>query len=163
MNSRGHIQSRSKPRKRSAGFSMIEAMVAIIVLSVGLLGIAGLQVVGLRNSGSANLRGQAAWFAANMIAEARGRRADVLALSPKVIGSTMASFSCTGSPSADSSLEAWRARIACALPDGQGAVTFDAFTRRLTVRVQWDDSRGANAAASGTTSTTQTFLLETMI
>jgi type IV pilus assembly protein PilV len=142
---------------------MLEVMVSIIVLSVGLLGIAGLQLVGLRNNSSANARGQAAWYAAEMIEEARGRRDNVLAGSSDLVG-PMASFSCTGSPAATSSLETWRARVACALPSGQGGVTFDSYTRRLTVSVQWDDSRGANGVSDAATPTPpQTFRLETML
>jgi type IV pilus assembly protein PilV len=140
---------------------MLEAMVAIVVLSLGLLGVAALQMAGLRNNSSANMRAQAAWYAEEMIEEARGRRSDVLAGSTNVIGA-MASFSCSGVPGTTSSLDAWRARIACALPSGQGSVTFDSNSRRMTVRVQWDDSRGANGV-SNTTTTPQTFTLETMI
>lgn len=143
---------------RSAGFSMLEAMVAIVVLSLGLLGVAALQMAGLRNSSSANLRGQAAWYASEMIEEARGRRSDVVSGSTDVLGA-MASFSCTGTPA--TSLEMWRARVACTLPGGQGAVTFDPISRRMLVTVQWDDSRGANGVSNATT--TQTFALESMI
>ena len=41
------------------GFTLIEVLVTLIVLSVGLLSLAGLQVFGLRTSHSASLRTQA--------------------------------------------------------------------------------------------------------
>jgi type IV pilus assembly protein PilV len=46
-------------RHRAAGFSMVESLVALLVLSIGLLGIAGLFVESVRNSRTALLRTQA--------------------------------------------------------------------------------------------------------
>jgi len=46
-------------RVRSSGFSLVEALVALLVLSIGLLGIAGLFVESVRNSRAALLRTQA--------------------------------------------------------------------------------------------------------
>jgi len=43
----------------NTGFSMIELLVAVLVMGVGVLGITGLQVVSLQNNGSALIRGQA--------------------------------------------------------------------------------------------------------
>ena len=48
MTKRMHLQRISGQR----GFSIVEAMVALLVLSVGMLGIAGLYVTTLRASGS---------------------------------------------------------------------------------------------------------------
>jgi len=46
-------------RPIESGFSMIELLVAVLVMGVGVLGITGLQVVSLQNNGSALIRGQA--------------------------------------------------------------------------------------------------------
>ena len=43
-------------RQRSAGFTLLEALVAVLILAVGLLGLAGLYVAGMQNTRSANLR-----------------------------------------------------------------------------------------------------------
>lgn len=42
--------------RASAGFTLLEALVAILILAVGLLGLAGLYVAGMQNTRSANLR-----------------------------------------------------------------------------------------------------------
>ena len=42
--------------KRIAGFSLIEVLVALVILSVGLLGLAALQAEGLRGSSTAKFR-----------------------------------------------------------------------------------------------------------
>ena len=46
----------STPRLRSRGFTMLETLIAILVVSFGLLGIAGIYVTGVQNNKSANLR-----------------------------------------------------------------------------------------------------------
>ncbi len=53
-------------RNRSRGFTLIEVLVSMIILAVGLLGIAGLQAMGLRNNQSALLRSQATLCAYDM-------------------------------------------------------------------------------------------------
>ena len=45
--------------RRMRGFTLVEAMVALVVLGVGMLGIAGLYVTTLRSSGGAIYRMQA--------------------------------------------------------------------------------------------------------
>jgi type IV pilus assembly protein PilV len=45
------------------GFTMIEVLVTLIILAVGLLGIAALQIVGLRGTGGSENRTQATIFA----------------------------------------------------------------------------------------------------
>ncbi len=50
-----------------AGFSLLEVLVALLILSVGLLGLAGLQVLGLRHTGNAYFRTQATLLANEMV------------------------------------------------------------------------------------------------
>ena len=45
------------------GFTLIEVLVALVVVAIGLLGLANLQTVGLRNNHSVNLTSQAIWLA----------------------------------------------------------------------------------------------------
>lgn len=51
---------------RQAGFSLIEVLVTMVVLSIGLLGIAGMQASGLRNNHAAYTKTQATNLAMDM-------------------------------------------------------------------------------------------------
>ena len=57
---------------RQRGFGMIEAMVAMVVLAVALLGIAGLQTAGARVNYNAYLQSQASMIALDMFERIRG-------------------------------------------------------------------------------------------
>lgn len=151
---------RASPRKKlMAGFSLIEALVSVLVLSIGLLGVAALQGVGLRANSSANHRSQAAWFAAQMVEEARARRDLVVALDSGMVD-TLGSFVCGGA--ATTPIAVWRSRLACALPSGQGGLAYNTFTQRLVITVQWDDSRGVDSATAGGSNAAQ-FSIETIL
>src|SRR5690606_37357910 len=60
------------PCAMARGFSLIEVMVAVLVLSLGLLGLAALQGLSMRNNQSANYRTQATNLAYEFIDTARG-------------------------------------------------------------------------------------------
>lgn len=64
--------------RRAQGFSMLEVMIAVLVVSLGLLGLAGLQTVGLRNNTSASQRTVATMLAYEMADRMRANLASVL-------------------------------------------------------------------------------------
>lgn len=63
------VRYRPTPRGRraSAGFSMIELLVAVLVMGIGVLGITGLQMVSLQNNRAALLRAEATQLAYDMM------------------------------------------------------------------------------------------------
>ena len=71
MNRRGF----SMPRAQG-GFSLIEIMIAILVLAIGLLGFAMLQTMNLRFTQSANYRTQATNLAYDLLDQMRANRHD---------------------------------------------------------------------------------------
>ena len=52
--------------KTHSGFTLIEVLISMLILAVGLLGLAGLQATGLRNNLSAYNRSQATQLAYDM-------------------------------------------------------------------------------------------------
>lgn len=53
-------------RRRNQGFSLLEVLVAVVVFSVGLMGMAGLLMVSVRTNHSSYLRSQAGFLAQSM-------------------------------------------------------------------------------------------------
>jgi type IV pilus assembly protein PilV len=71
-------------RHRASGFTMLEALVSILILSFGLLGLAGLFVSGAQNNRNANLRTVATQQAYNMADRMRTNLSALTVLNPTV-------------------------------------------------------------------------------
>lgn len=120
------------------GFSMIEVLVTVLILAIGLLGLAGLQSTALRSNHSAYLRSQATVLAYDITDRMRANRTAALNGGYDVgLGAPTGS----GMPAED--LVAWKNNLLEMLPAGDGTVT-RAAGGRFTITVQWDDSRGEN-------------------
>ena len=127
---------RARPCSHSqSGFSMLEVMVAVLVVAIGLLGLAGLMNAGLRNNQSSSAQSQAVWLAYDMLDRLRADRAGAVAGSYNV---TMVSAP-GGSGFTNTELVGWRALLANALPSGTGSVAVNG--RAVSVIVQWSDDR----------------------
>jgi type IV pilus assembly protein PilV len=122
------------------GISMIEVLVAIVVLTIGILGMAGLQAAGLRQAQSAQLRAQAAQFAYDMADRMRANLGEA-----RGYGLALADAAPAGSSTADRDRADWLARLAT-LPAGDGAIEVDLTTNLVTITVQWDDTRAGGPA-----------------
>jgi type IV pilus assembly protein PilV len=126
-------------RRHHRGFTLVEALVALLVLSVGLLGIAALYVETLRASRMSLYRTQAVNLATDLADRMRANRLPATAYncgSPCVPANG-------GNPIAIADLTAWMARIGAALPGGTANVTFVAGTATTPdaylIRVRWTE------------------------
>lgn len=122
-----------------AGASMIEVLVAVVILSVGLLGLAGLQSAGLTYNQSANARSHASMLAYGLLDSMRANRT--------VAEQGGYDFGLGASPPGGSTIisqdiKNWLNELATSLPAGTGSVVTDA-NGRVTITIEWDDSRGA--------------------
>ncbi|MGH8225597.1 MAG: type IV pilus modification protein PilV [Gammaproteobacteria bacterium] len=61
-------------RQDARGFSLIEVLIALVIIMIGLLGVAGLQAIGVRSSAQAHLRTLAALDAHSLAASMRANR-----------------------------------------------------------------------------------------
>ena len=110
---------------RADGFTMVEAMVALVVLAVGMLGIAGLYVTTLRSGGGAIYRMQAVNLASDLADRIRANRTANLAyLNPAANNNCYgaASVDCSPTLMAANDLFVWQNQIVAVLPSGNGAV-----------------------------------------
>ncbi|ERS87097.1 hypothetical protein Q667_15575 [Marinobacter sp. C1S70] len=64
----------SDVKKRCSGFSMIEVLIALIVLAIGLLGVAGLQTVSMQQTVASDTRSVAVMHAQSMAETIRSLR-----------------------------------------------------------------------------------------
>ena len=67
----------NQSRNRATGFTLIEVLIAVVVFAIGLLGVAGLQVAGMRFTHGSQLRSVAALQAANIADRMRANRVGV--------------------------------------------------------------------------------------
>ncbi len=141
-----HTPVGSLSRSRSRGFTLLEVLIAVVVLSIGLLGLAGLQATGLRNNHSAYLRSQATMLAHDIFERMRANRQTVL--SAALPYNTGLDNSAAGTGIVLQDLTDWKAVLAVTLPSGKGAVTCIAATTTCTVTIQWDDSRGVSGSTA---------------
>lgn len=129
-------------KRRQRGTSLIEALVAMVVLSLGLLGLAGLQLNSMKTSQGAHLRAQAAEHAYDMLDRMRADRDNARSGDYNI---ALTATAPTSTDLAGSEIASWLALIADTLPQGDGAITMpDADT--VTITIQWDDSRAGGAA-----------------
>ena len=142
-----------QPNIRQSGFTMVEVLVAIVILSFGLLGLAGLQADGLRNNTSAYMRSQATLVAydmldrmrANMQGVKNGNYDNLLDTPPS--DPDCVTTGCSVLQMAKNDAYEWSEKLAELLPSGQGKVTGNGLGSIFTITIMWDDLR---TGATGT-------------
>jgi len=149
MSSRSGRNSPANRRRFAAGFTMIEVLVALVVLSIGLLGVAGLQIVGLKGNLSAAFRTQASYLADDIIDRMRANYIAARGTGGSGLQYTVAmgASAPTGAtdPTAIADVAAWAAELQT-LPSGKGSISVDAVTSIATVTIQWVDTRGKDVS-----------------
>jgi len=130
------------------GLTIIEALVALLVISIGLLGIAGLQLVSIQQNSSALQHSKAVWAGYNMADRIRSNIANFANYTGIDTNSSYAqdcnSGPCNTNQLVTADAAEWADKIQD-LPAGRGTVTGNA--DRLVVTVMWDDE---GTGASGT-------------
>jgi len=152
------IRSLASTPTSQAGSTMIETLVALLILAVGLLSIQSMQMVSLRTNTSAYLRTEAQLLAEDMTDrilayeditddadndDYDGVDTDAAAADPGCVGG-----GCNQAQQLTFDVFEWKTQIEARLPGGRGTVDFDAGAYALTV--MWDnDKTGANGTGCG--------------
>ncbi len=137
-----------------AGFTLVEVMIALVIFSVALLGLAGLQAASLRDNQLAYLHTVATHLAYDMGERIRSNPSAAAAgaylvdnINGQVAEPAVDCYtgSCSATDMAATDAYEWLTAIEEALPSGKGRVS--AAGGLLTVTVMWDQERNG---ASGT-------------
>lgn len=114
-------------RKAQGGVALLEALVGILIFSIGILAMMGLQAQSIRNTVEAKYRNEAAYLANQIIGQMWVDRAN------------MADYDTTGGINAN--MTAWRTRVANTLPGitvaGANSPTITVAGPQATVTIFW--------------------------
>jgi type IV pilus assembly protein PilV len=114
-------------KKTQSGVALLEALVGILIFSIGILALMGLQAQSIRNTVEAKYRNEAAYLANQIIGQMWVDRAD------------LADYDTTAG--ANANMTAWRTRVANTLPrvvpGGTNTPTIVVAAKQVTVTVFW--------------------------
>lgn len=114
-------------KKTQSGVALLEALVGILIFSIGILALMGLQAQSIRNTVEAKYRNEAAYLANQIIGQMWVDRANLAAYD-------------TGA-GANPNMVTWRAQVANTLPrvvvGGANSPTITVAGNQVTVTVFW--------------------------
>lgn len=136
------------------GAGLLEVLIAVLIMGIGLLGIAAMQTTALRNSQSSLERTQSVVQTYSILDAMRANRAGALAGAYNTNGLMCAAAA--GGTLASNDLAAWITSLKTTmgvLGDNTtcGQIACQA-TGACTIRVQWDDSRASSDDGTGQSS-----------
>lgn len=118
----------SPTQKRVSGFTLIEVLIALIIMSVGMLGIAGLYVHSLQAGSTSLFRHHAVTLAGDIADRIRAnpRAGAAYAVSPGVNANCVSGgVNCTRAELAGNDVFLWQQQAAATLPNGTVVVVFN--------------------------------------
>ena len=132
------MQQQHPSQPHQPGTTLIEVLITVILVSVGLLGLAGLQLTTVQNTNSAAERFEASTLARDILERMRANRQQALNGEYDLdMGDAPA-----GGGLAGDDLDDWMAALA-ALPNGDGSVEVNDGV--VTIEVEWTDASDDNA------------------
>lgn len=136
---------KTKPRnykssKRICGFTLLEVLVSMLILAIGVLGIAALQLKGLKYSNDSALRSQVSILAYSISDRMRMNRTNVASYINDHTVTTTAPTGCTETTAADATndLACWHLQVFNAMPPTSTA-NITASGNFYTVALKWFD------------------------
>ncbi len=124
------------------GSSLLEVLIALVVLGLGVLGMVAMQATSLKSNQTALVRTQATELVNEISDLMRANRNAALAGS---YDNALTAAAPTGTAIHAIDLQNWKTRLA-QLPAGKGAIAHTNTT--FTITIQWDESRLKNGSAS---------------
>lgn len=148
-------------KKAQRGFSLFEVLVALVLLAIGMLGIARMLMIAHKSTSSSHIRQQAIQSAYNIIDRIHANRQEAInggynasnlvangvPSAPSAPASNCNTSICTASDLAAYDTWNWLTSDVSQLPNGCGSIstTASGINTLVTVTVQWDDSPAQKA------------------
>ena len=140
-----------KTPKKLSGFGLIESLVALVVISIGLLGIAALQASSIKLSSSAHWHNQAVWISYEITDRILANKS-VMSDYDGIDTDNDYSMDCEGSactPAAMVTADAEDLKsLVSSLPDGRAYISSPG-ANTLIVSVMWDDGDETTNCTNG--------------
>lgn len=144
--------------KKTNGFTIIEVLITMVILSIGVLGLGLLQLTAMQNTQGGYLRSQGTILAYDIIDAMRANVPAVTAgnyalafgaQTPVAVDCYGLAANCTTVQMASSDLNRWRTVLATYMPSGNGQITTVDLggTTQVTVAVTWIDPYSAESGA----------------
>jgi len=158
-------------RRRAAGFTMLEILVTLLIVALGILGIAGMQALALKMNKGGQLRSQAVILGMDLLERIEANNPGAIAGSyapatlPTAFTKDCAAEYCLPSELATYDLVELRTRLEAQLPGATFSVTFSGSgPYTYTLQLDWEEriSRGGTTAlvTSGATNVGATGMTE---
>ncbi len=136
------------PTTRAAGFSLLEVLVGLIILAIGLLGLAGMQIVSLRQNNDAYLRSQATLQVYDILDRMRANRRYALDGEYAIGFGEQADADLPAVVKND--LDLWKNTLNATLPGpGDGRIVMTNSTL-VAVSIRWNETSAQNATQNST-------------
>jgi type IV pilus assembly protein PilV len=129
--------------RRQLGFTLLEVLVAMLIMAIGVLGITALQFKGLKYNTDANFRSQISILAYAIADRMRLNRSNAASYVGDYTLTTTAPTGCNNTTAADATndLACWRSQVFNALPPTSTA-NITASGNFYTVTLAWSDREG---------------------
>lgn len=141
--------SLSSPRQ--SGMTLVEVLVTLVVISVGLLGVAALQLTSLKGNQESYVRSQAAMLAADLLDRMRANQSGFRAGNYDMANDD-SGFDETGTAGtvAETDLTSWQTTIDRLLPgsDADAAGRVERVGNVVTVTIRWKEREEQGTARS---------------
>ncbi|MFK8011655.1 MAG: type IV pilus modification protein PilV [Marinicellaceae bacterium] len=154
--------------KKQKGFTLIEAMIAVVVFSFGLLGVAGVMLVAVKSNHNGYMRTQATFLAHSIV---ESMRSNSWAVWNNVYNGTYQGYSstdgmcttnaCSCTAAANRDTQKWSNMITNTLTNGQGEIDCDSsgayafacgesdqpYLGFCTITITWNESNETSAVS----------------
>jgi len=137
------LQQQRIHQTKPLGFTLLEVLITLVILAIGLLGLAGLQATSLKQNQSAYQRGQAAQLSYDITDRVRSNMSAISTYQATTPSDATQHTNCTTSTGcsttqmAQNDLYEWNKALTDTLPSGSATISLTSGVNIISIT--WDD------------------------